>query len=105
MQDRSVFGPSIVIDGSVESNEGVVVHGTIKGDVKVDQDVVIYEDGVVEGDVEAQVVQVSGRVTGDVVAHARVEILVEGKMQGDLKTPRIAIADGAHYQGHIEMME
>ena len=33
----------------------------------------------------------------------RAEIKAEGRMIGDIKAPRILIADGAGFKGHIDM--
>jgi cytoskeletal protein CcmA (bactofilin family) len=40
---------------------------------------------------------------GNITASERVEIKDNGSVDGDLAAPRIAIADGAHFRGSIDM--
>lgn len=100
---HTIIGETIVVDGEINTEDKLVVAGTIKGKVTVAQGLVVERSGMVEADVEADAVQVAGRLDGQVHATARVEITAEGKMNGDIRAPRILIADGAQFRGHIEM--
>ena len=44
-----------------------------------------------------------GQVQGSVVASEKVEIREGGRLDGDIVSPRIAISDGAHFRGKVEM--
>ncbi len=99
----TVIGRSIVIDGEISGDAPVVVEGTVKGRIALDAAVNVAEDGVVEADIESQEVEISGSVTGNISAGDRVEIRPEGRMVGDIRSPRILIADGASFKGHIDM--
>lgn len=99
----TVIGKSIVIDGEISGDEPVVVEGTVKGKISLDSSVTVASGAVVEADVETHQIEVSGQVTGNITASERVEISSEGKMVGDIKSPRILIADGAGFKGHIDM--
>ena len=99
----TVIGPNITIDGEISGSDPVVVEGTVKGRIDTDAAVTVAEQGVVEADVETTDVAVSGQVTGNIVADDRVQITAEGRMVGDIKAPRILIADGANFKGHIDM--
>ena len=100
---NSVIGSSIVIDGEISGDEGLIVQGTIKGRVQVSGGVFVENSGQLEADVEAESVEVGGSLIGNVVANSRVEIKAEGKIVGDVKSPRILIADGALFKGNIDM--
>ncbi len=99
----TVIGSSIVIDGEISGDAPVVVEGTVKGRIALDAAVTVAEDGVVEADIESNEVEISGSVTGNIAAGERVEIRPEGRMVGDIRSPRILIADGASFKGHIDM--
>jgi cytoskeletal protein CcmA (bactofilin family) len=100
---ETVIGKSIVIDGEISGTEPVVVEGTVKGKITLQSTVTVAPGGVVEADVHSQLIEVSGQVTGNLVASERVEITSNGRMVGDIKSPRILIADGAGFKGHIDM--
>jgi cytoskeletal protein CcmA (bactofilin family) len=100
---ETVIGKSITIDGEISGTEPVVVEGTVKGKITLDAKLSVAAGGVVEADVQSQNIEVSGHVTGNIQASERVEITTSGRMVGDIKSPRILIADGAGFKGHIDM--
>ena len=100
---ETVIGKSITIDGEISGDEPVVVEGTVKGKITLESSVVVANGAVVEADVETVEIEISGHMTGNIVASDRVEIKADGKMIGDIKAPRILIADGAGFKGHIDM--
>ena len=46
---------------------------------------------------------VLGEVTGNVTASEKVDIRDNGSVDGDIASPRIAIAEGAHFRGSVDM--
>ncbi len=100
----AVIGKSIVIKGELSGNEDLTVEGTVEGTITLTKNnVVVGADGRVKADVHAQVVTVTGKLEGDVTANERVEITENGSVTGNIKTPRLVIADGAFFQGSVEM--
>jgi len=99
---RTVIGNTIEVEGEVQGAEELVVQGRLKGTILEGKSVVIEKSGQVEAQISAGSVRVFGRLDGRVEAKERVEIDAEGRMNGDIKSPRISIAEGAHYKGHIE---
>lgn len=100
---ETIIGKSITIDGEISGDEPVIVEGTVKGKISLESTVTVASGAVVEADVESVQIEISGQVTGNVSASERVEITNDGKMVGDIKSPRILIADGAGFKGHIDM--
>lgn len=100
---ETVIGKSLIIDGEVKGTEPLVVQGTIKGTIKLDNKVCVAEGGRVEAHVLAGVVEVAGAMNGNVEAGERLEIKTGGRMHGDIRSPRILISDGALYKGNIDM--
>ncbi len=99
----TIIGADITVDGEITGSDPVVVEGTVKGRIDTDSSVTVAEQGVVEADVDTPDISVSGQVTGNITASDRAEITTEGRMVGDIKAPRILIADGAGFKGHIDM--
>jgi cytoskeletal protein CcmA (bactofilin family) len=46
---------------------------------------------------------VLGEVTGNVTASEKVDIRDNGSVDGDIISPRVAIAEGAHFRGSVDM--
>jgi cytoskeletal protein CcmA (bactofilin family) len=46
---------------------------------------------------------VLGEVTGNVTASEKVDIRDNGAVDGDIASPRVAIAEGAHFRGSVDM--
>jgi cytoskeletal protein CcmA (bactofilin family) len=51
----------------------------------------------------AKSVVILGEVTGNVTASEKVDIRDNGSVDGDIAAPRVAIAEGAHFRGSIDM--
>ena len=100
---NTIIGSTIVIDGEITGDEALVIQGTVKGRIALKESLYVDESGVVEADIETDNVEISGSVTGNITASERVEIKANGRMVGDVKSPRILIADGAAFKGHIDM--
>ena len=99
---NTVIGNNITIDGEITGDEPLVIHGTVKGRIALDQ-VLVEADGTVEADLEVRQIEISGQVLGNVIAQDRVEIRPDGRVTGDIRAPRIQIAEGARFKGHIDM--
>ena len=51
----------------------------------------------------AKSVIVVGEVNGNVTATEKVDIRDGGSVDGDIVSPRVAIAEGAHFRGTVDM--
>lgn len=98
------FGRSIVIKGHVTAQEDLVVSGRIEGTIAIKDHMLTISDG---GDVKASVVAKSviviGKVTGDIEALERVELRDGSTLSGGLMAPRLAMSEGAVFNGTVEM--
>jgi len=56
-----------------------------------------------KGDIRARVILIDGKVDGDLYATESVNIRATAKVKGNVFAPRVAISDGAFFQGQIEM--
>ena len=63
----------------------------------------IGPNGKIKAQVFAKSVVILGEVTGNVTATEKVDIRDNGSVDGDIAAPRVAIADGAHFRGSIDM--
>ncbi len=78
--------------GSMKGNDSVHIDGTVKGDIIVNNMVVIGKSGIVDGIVKAQKVMISGELRGSIECDD-LEIMQTGKVSDDIKAKSI-ILDG-----------
>jgi len=99
----SLIGRTLLVKGEVLSDDEVVIEGKIEGKITVKNRVVVGKNGQVKADIEAREIVVRGRVNGNLQGHYRVEIVPEGVLNGNISAPKVVIADGAIFDGNIDM--
>ena len=100
------IGKSVVIKGELSASEDLTIEGQVEGKIELRQSVLtIGPHGKIKAAVFAKAVIVQGEVHGNIAASERVEIRDTGSVDGDLSSPRIAIAEGAHFRGSIDMQK
>ncbi len=100
------IGKSVVIKGELSGSEDLTVEGQVEGKIELRQNVLtIGPNADIKGQVAAKAIVIEGQVTGDITASERVDIQANGSVDGDLIVPRVAIAEGAHFRGSIEMQQ
>jgi cytoskeletal protein CcmA (bactofilin family) len=63
----------------------------------------IGPNGKIKAELFAKAVVVLGEVKGNVTATEKVDIRENGSVEGDITAPRVAIAEGAHFRGSVDM--
>jgi cytoskeletal protein CcmA (bactofilin family) len=105
-RDMVNIGKSVVIKGELTGSEDLTIEGQVEGKVELKQNVLtIGPNGRIKAQIVAKAVVVQGEVTGNITATERVDIRDAGSVDGDLSAPRVAIADGAHFRGSIDMQK
>src|SRR5262245_36307912 len=105
-QERTAvnIGKSVVIKGELNGSEDLTIEGQVEGKIELRQNVLtIGSNGRIKAQVFAKSVIVLGEVTGNVTATEKVDIRDNGSVDGDIAAPRVAIAEGAHFRGSIDM--
>jgi cytoskeletal protein CcmA (bactofilin family) len=100
------IGKSVVIKGELSGSEDLTIEGQVEGKIELRQNVLtIGPNAKIKAQVIAKIVVVEGQVHGNISAGERVEIRDKGTVEGDLSSPRVSIADGAHFRGSIDMQK
>lgn len=98
------IGKSVVIKGELNGSEDLTVEGHVEGTIQLrDHVLTIGPNGRIKAQVFAKAVIVLGEVMGNVTASDKVDIRDNGSLDGDIVAPRVAIAEGAHFRGSIDM--
>ena len=98
------IGKSVVIKGELNGSEDLTIEGHVEGTIQLREHVLtIGPNGRIKAQVFAKSVIVLGEVTGNVTASDKVDIRDNGSVDGDIVAPRVAIAEGAHFRGSVDM--
>jgi len=98
------IGKSVVIKGELNGSEDLTIEGQVEGKIELkDHVLTIGPNGKIKAQVFAKALIVLGEVHGNVNATDKVEIRDGGSVDGDIVAPRVAIADGAHFRGSVDM--
>ena len=93
------------IEGDVVFSGGMHLDGTVTGSVKPKEGsanrLVIGASGLVQGSVEAQILELSGTVHGDIIATTRVALAPTARIEGNLHYGAIEMAAGAQIKGKL----
>jgi cytoskeletal protein CcmA (bactofilin family) len=98
------IGKSVVIKGELNGSEDLTIEGQVEGKIELRQNVLtIGPNGKIKAQLFAKSVIILGEVIGNVTATEKVDIRDNGSVDGDIASPRVAIAEGAHFRGSIDM--
>ena len=98
------IGQSVVIKGELAGSEDLTIDGQVEGKIELRQHgLTIGPNGKIKAQVFAKSVIVHGVVTGNITATDKVSLRDNGSVDGDIAAPRVAIAEGAHFRGSIDM--
>ena len=98
------IGKSVVIKGELNGSEDLTIEGHVEGTIQLREHVLtIGPNGRIKAQVFAKSVIVLGEVTGNVTASDKVDIRDNGSVDGDIVAPKVAIAEGAHFRGSVDM--
>ena len=98
------IGPSIHIKGELKGDEDLTIDGRVEGKIELrEHNLTIGANGKIKADLYAKTIIIAGEVGGNAFASERVELTPTGRLNGDIASPRITIADGAHFKGSVDM--
>jgi cytoskeletal protein CcmA (bactofilin family) len=98
------IGKSVVIKGELNGSEDLTVEGQVEGKIELKEHVLtIGPNGKIKAQVFAKAVIVLGEVNGNITTTEKVDIRDGGSVDGDIVSPRVAIAEGAHFRGTVDM--
>ena len=98
------MGQSVVIKGELSGGEDLTLDGRVEGKVSLpDHVLTVGANARLDAEILAKVVIILGTVKGNVTAKEKFELRAGGTMEGTLGAPKVAMAEGATFNGKIEM--
>jgi len=103
--NASRITPGLTLKGEVSGKEDLWIGGNIDGKLHFDSArVSVGASGKVQGEIEAREVVIEGKVEGNLRATERLEIATTGNVRGDATAPRVALQEGAVFNGAMEIL-
>ena len=103
-KESALIGKSVVVKGALSASEDMTIDGLVEGTIELRQNVLtIAPNGKIMAKILAKAVVVLGHVHGNITAVEKIDIRDSGSVDGDLIAPRVAISEGAHFRGSIDM--
>jgi cytoskeletal protein CcmA (bactofilin family) len=104
VDQKTVIGDQISIEGAIRGQEDLLIEGSVKGSIEVKAHrLTVGVKGQVEAEILAANVTVSGKLSGNINAIGKVEITKEADFNGEIKARSISVQDGAYLKAVIEM--
>lgn len=100
---QSVIGPTLVVRGEITAEEDLLIRGRVEGTISHNQTLTVHREGTVVAAVRAKEIHIEGSVEGDLFGTQRVKVCETGKVTGNVVAPRVAVMDGAHLKGMVDM--
>lgn len=102
-ENFTFLGKGVDFKGVLHFDGTVRVDGRLEGEIYTTGPLILGEQAVIKGIVSAAVLMSSGKINGTVTATERIQLLKSAVLIGDIRTPSIAIEDGAHFHGMCDM--
>lgn len=100
----AVLTRGICIKGELTGKADLIIDGDLQGSIRLNESrLTIGQSGSIHADIEALEIFVHGRVDGNLRGRERVVLANSCHVEGDLEAPRVAIEDGARFNGRVEM--
>jgi len=104
-ETATVIGKGIHIRGRLTGSAPIEVWGSLEGVTGTEGRFWVREGGRVGGEIAAAEVIVEGQVQGKISAERKVELRPTSRVQGDVLAKKVAIAEGAVFDGRIRMSD
>jgi cytoskeletal protein CcmA (bactofilin family) len=105
---KSLIAQGSRIEGSLRFTEGLRVDGEVIGDLRANPDqpsiLVISEEAVVKGAIDADHVIINGTVKGPVSARELLELQPRARIEGDVTYKALEMHQGAVISGQLKPM-
>ena len=99
------IGQTMFVKGHLTATEDILIAGRVEGEIDLHEHVLtVNPTAQLTAEVLAKSVIVEGAVRGDIVAAQSIALHQTASVAGKIAAPRIAISDGANFNGKIETL-
>lgn len=98
-----VIAPGLFLRGELRGEDDLIIEGRVEGEITLKKHLMVETTGVIVADVQTQNITIKGEMRGNMRANDKVEIHQGALVIGNITAPRVVIAEGARFKGHIDM--
>ena len=99
----TTIGQTIILKGNLSATEDIRIAGRVEGEIQLHEHVLtVQPTAQLKAGVLARSVIVEGAIRGDIVAGQNIALQNTATVFGKIAAPRIAISDGASFNGSVE---
>jgi len=102
-EEATVISKGVKIEGKLSCSGSIRIDGDVQGDISSDSNVVVGENGRVNGQINAESITIGGQVTGTVRAKEKLVMDSKGNLKGDIITKILLMEAGAIFNGNSKM--
>jgi cytoskeletal protein CcmA (bactofilin family) len=95
----TLLAKGVQLKGEIRVEGTVRIDGRLDGEIHTKGQVIVGEDGLVQGTIVAGTVVSSGKIKATVTAVERVQLLKTAVLIGEVRTPVLMMEEGAKIQG------
>jgi len=95
----TIIGPGTKFDGNIEATGIVRVDGAFTGNIITKGDIIIGDNGKVDGTMSARNIVIAGVINANISCSEKLEIKSQGKVNGDIAVKSIIIEENAVFNG------
>lgn len=100
----SVIGETLHFKGELSAGEDLVIEGKVEGQINQGKCcLTVKPKGELIANVNATKIFIEGKVDGDLAATVSITIRESGEVSGNIVAPKVAIDEGATFNGQIDM--
>lgn len=100
---ETVVGPSVKIQGDLNSEGNIRIEGSVAGKVKTTQSVHVGEAAKIAADMQAGNAIVAGEIQGNLKISGSLILQATARVAGDISCAILRVEDGAQFTGKCAM--
>ncbi|MCL5775050.1 MAG: polymer-forming cytoskeletal protein [Patescibacteria group bacterium] len=104
-QAETVVGPSVKIQGDLNSDGNIKIEGFVTGKVKTTQSVFVMNGAHISADIIAGNSVIGGEVLGNIKVSGHLILQNTAKITGDISCQILRVEDGAQFSGKCSMSQ
>lgn len=99
----TLVGKNTTLEGKILTKGTIRLDGTLVGDLEVEGNAVIGEDGKIKGNIICHNIFISGIVQGNISSKEQLVITSTGKLYGDIEVKSFIVDENAIFEGTCKM--
>ncbi|MCU6711750.1 polymer-forming cytoskeletal protein [Paenibacillus sp. J5C_2022] len=99
----TLIGAGTVLEGTLKSQAGIRIEGTVIGDIVSSGDVIIGEGGRAQSNITARDLMLAGQLDGNAEVSGKLTICATGVLNGNISAGSLIIEAGGAFNGSSKM--